>query len=146
MIGGHGKKTLVAQMGTQHAIIIKEPRLRVQVLQAFWLRSLANQMAYHNKEELATEDAVRIGRLHTHLPGWLDANVAFMRSGGYVVSKRIKNVQQDTTVVWGEQDCVLDPTSGRKFVELLPHARSVLWCSSFVRSVLSAALAERRGI
>ncbi len=26
-------------------------------------------MAYYNKEKLATEDAMRIGRLHTFLPG-----------------------------------------------------------------------------
>lgn len=41
----------------------------VQVLKSVPLRSLANQMAYHDKERLATEDAMRIGRLHTHLPG-----------------------------------------------------------------------------
>lgn len=39
-------------------------------------------MAYHDKKRFATDDAMRIGRLHTHLPGWTDANVQFMRSGG----------------------------------------------------------------
>ena len=37
------------------------------------------QMAYHDKERYANADARRVGRLHTHLPGWRDANVAFMR-------------------------------------------------------------------
>ena len=40
-----------------------------QVLRSVPLRSLANQMAYHDKETLATQDAVRVGRLHTHMPG-----------------------------------------------------------------------------
>lgn len=30
---------------------------------------MANQMAYYDKQTLATEDAMRIGRLHTFLPG-----------------------------------------------------------------------------
>lgn len=36
-------------------------------------------MAYFNKQKYATDDAMRIGRLHTHLPGWTEANVAFMQ-------------------------------------------------------------------
>lgn len=38
-------------------------------------------MAYFNKKRYATDDAMRIGRLHTHLPGWTEANVAFMQVG-----------------------------------------------------------------
>lgn len=40
-----------------------------QVLRSVPLRSWANQMAYYDKQTLATEDAMRIGRLHTFLPG-----------------------------------------------------------------------------
>ena len=51
----------------------------LQVLQSVPLRSWANQMAYYDKEKLATDDAMRIGRLHTFLPGraspWLCAIV-----------------------------------------------------------------------
>ncbi|KAK9908285.1 hypothetical protein WJX75_005460 [Coccomyxa subellipsoidea] len=57
--------------------------LGVQVLKTRQLRGLANQMAYHDKERLATDDALRIGRLHTFLPGWTNSNIAFMKSGGY---------------------------------------------------------------
>ena len=39
------------------------------------------QMAYYDKQRYATDDAMRIGRLHTHLPGWTEANVAFMQVG-----------------------------------------------------------------
>ena len=40
-----------------------------QLLRTRGLRQLANRMAYHDKDRLATEDAMRIGRLHTHCPG-----------------------------------------------------------------------------
>ncbi len=66
--------------------------LGVSVLKTQGLRMAANKMAYRDKERYATQDAMRIGRLHTHLPGWLDANVAFMRSGGYAISGRISQV------------------------------------------------------
>ena len=40
-----------------------------QLLRTRGLRQLANRMAYHDKDRLATEDAMRVGRLHTHCPG-----------------------------------------------------------------------------
>ena len=46
-----------------------------------------------------------------------------MRSGGYRVSQIIKDVQQDTTVVWGAKDEILDPESGKLFAERLPHSK-----------------------
>jgi hypothetical protein len=48
--------------------------------------------AYYDKVKFATDDAMRVGRLHTHLPGWQEANVAWMRSGGYSISKKISKV------------------------------------------------------
>ena len=47
----------------------RPPHPLLQVLQADWLRESANQMAYFNKAVFATEDARRIGKLHTYLPG-----------------------------------------------------------------------------
>ena len=41
----------------------------LQVLKSMPLRRLANRMAYHDSARLATEDAMRIGRLHTFMPG-----------------------------------------------------------------------------
>jgi pimeloyl-ACP methyl ester carboxylesterase len=65
------------------------------------------QMAYYDKKRYATDDAMRVARLHTFLPGWTDANVAFMRSGGYAISARIKDVRCPTLVVWGRNDEIL---------------------------------------
>ena len=66
--------------------------LGVQVLKSVGLRQMANKMAYFDKEKYATDDAMRIGRLHTHLDGWTDANVTFMQSGGYAVSSKLKDI------------------------------------------------------
>jgi hypothetical protein len=122
----------------------------VWVLRTKGLRMAANRMAYHD-QGFATEDAMRVGRLHTHLDGWcahgaggglraraveggrasygsggatkavrdtaerqrvappttltptqprprMDANIAFMRGGGYAISQRLKDVQQPVRV------------------------------------------------
>ncbi|GLC42581.1 hypothetical protein PLESTB_001116100 [Pleodorina starrii] len=100
--------------------------LGVKVLQSVPLRQAANKLAYHDKARFATEDAMRIGRLHTHLPGWLDANIAFMRSGGYAISSKISQIQQDVLVMWGRNDEILDPSYATRFQETLPRS-SLVW-------------------
>ncbi|KXZ48594.1 hypothetical protein GPECTOR_26g497 [Gonium pectorale] len=99
--------------------------LGVKVLQSVPLRQAANKMAYCDKQRFATEDAMRVGRLHTHLPGWLDANIAFMRSGGYAISSKISQIQQQVLVLWGRNDEILDPSYAKRFEETLPNGRLV---------------------
>jgi pimeloyl-ACP methyl ester carboxylesterase len=79
-------------------------------------------MAYHDPS-FATQDAMRVGRLHTHMPGWTDANIAFMRSGGYSISTKIPNVQQPTLVLWGRQDEILEPKYAAQFEAALPNVQ-----------------------
>jgi len=95
----------------------------VQVLKSVALRQMANKMAYFDKAKYATDDAMRIGRLHTHAPGWSQANVAFMQSGGYAVSRKVGMVPCPTLVVWGRQDEILDPKYAAQFMEVLPDAQ-----------------------
>ena len=56
-----------------HVCAVKECQAQelglCQVLRSVPLRSLANRMAYYDAGKLATQDAMRIGRLHTHMPG-----------------------------------------------------------------------------
>lgn len=90
-----------------------------------WLRLMpqaANKMAYHDPS-FATQDAMRVGRLHTHMPGWTDANIAFMRSGGYSISSKIPQVQQPTLVLWGRQDEILEPKYAAQFEAALPNVQ-----------------------
>ena len=107
----------------------KAPRflsvLGVQVLKSVGLRQMANKMAYYAKERYATEDAMRIGRLHTHLDGWVDANVAFMSSGGYAVSTKLAGLELPCLVAWGRNDEILSPDNAGKFMEVLKDARLV---------------------
>jgi len=88
----------------------------VWVLRTVPLRQAANQMAYHDKKRYATDDAMRCGRLHTHLPGWSAANCAWMAGGGYVLpEERVKQVSKPTLLFWGRQDGILAPSNAAKF-------------------------------
>ncbi|GFH31652.1 AB hydrolase-1 domain-containing protein, partial [Haematococcus lacustris] len=79
--------------------------LGVALLRTVWLRSRANQLAYYDKATWATDDAWRVGRLNTFLPGWFEANVAFIQSGGYFMpEQRIQQIQQPVLLLWGRHD------------------------------------------
>ena len=95
-------------------------RLGVRLLRSVPLRQAANRMAYFDNDKFATEDAMRVGRLHTHLPGWEEGNVAFMASGGYNLADKVKKVRCGRTLlVWGEEDKILDPALAERFREYL---------------------------
>ena len=51
-----------------------------------------SELHYYDKAEFVTEEAEKIRRLHTHLPGWMEANLAFLRGGGFSGPSRIANV------------------------------------------------------
>ncbi len=55
--------------------------------------------------------------------GWSNANIAFMRSGGYSVSKDIPSIKQDTIVFWGANDEILEKENVKRFSRDLPHSR-----------------------
>ena len=98
----------------------------ISVLRAVWLRQLANKLAYFDKARFATEDAMRIGRLHTHSADWKQGMASFMASGGYRVSARVKDVAARTLVVWGAEDEILEPTNAERFANTLPNCDSVV--------------------
>lgn len=99
--------------------------LGVQVLKTVPLRQYANTMAYHDTETYATDDALLCGRLHTHLPGWVDMNIAFIASGGYRIVGRLAEVTQPSLVVWGRHDEILNPKDATGVVEQLQDGRLV---------------------
>ena len=83
-------------------------KLGVAVLKSTPLRSMANQMSYCDKETYATQDAVRVGRLHCLNAGYEDAICGFMRSGGYSVSTQVSKVSQRTLILWGADDGIVE--------------------------------------
>ena len=69
-----------------------------------------------------------LGSLHRAAPGWIEAYVAYLGSGGYALRvgpEAIRQLPQPTLVVWGEDDPVLPPSDARKFERDLPHCERV---------------------
>jgi pimeloyl-ACP methyl ester carboxylesterase len=93
----------------------------IRVLRAIWLRSMANVMAYSDTKKFATDDAMRVGRLHTHLPDWSRSTRSFMDSGGFRVAKRVREVHKKTLVVWGVDDEIISASVASRFAEELPN-------------------------
>ena len=70
----------------------------------------------------------RIGALHRDEPGWRDAYLAYLQSGGYecrVGPERIRTVSQPTLVLWGEDDPILDPNDAQAFARDLRSCAGV---------------------
>jgi len=82
--------------------------LGIKVLGSWPLRWMANQMAYFDKPRYATDDAVRVGRLHVDTDGWEEASLDYLNSGGYTLSPLVSQVQAPTLMIWGEEDEILD--------------------------------------
>ena len=122
-------------------------RLGIGVLGSWPLRSLANQLAYFDKERLATDDAIRIGLLHCSREQWEDDSVDWLLGGGYSVSSMAAPAlaQVPTLVMWGRQDEILPPADFLpKFYEALPEAsfRWVEECGHSPHLEQPAVLAE----
>ena len=112
-------------LGPMGALPRPVAKLGVNVLRTTALRSAANQLAYYDKATFATDDALRVGRLHTFAPQWCDATLSFMKSGGFKVRNSISKVPVETLVVWGREDKILEPSYADKFMAELPNAKLV---------------------
>jgi pimeloyl-ACP methyl ester carboxylesterase len=111
-------------IGPMAALPTPIAKLGAAVLKSNLLRSAANQMSYFDRKTYATEEAVRIGRLHCERDGWSRALVSFMQSGGFAPSKLVPTITVPTLVLWGRQDGILDGKEfANKFVETMPSAR-----------------------
>lgn len=97
-------------------------RLGVKVLKSVPLRNSANQMSYYDPGTYATEDALKVGRLHCLRDGWDDALVSFMLSGGFSPSKKVEKIDAPSLVLWGRQDGILEKEFADKFIDTLPDA------------------------
>lgn len=64
---------------------------------------------------------MNIGRLHCFVDGWDKASIAFLKSGGFVVSNKVPQVNKETLVMWGRQDRILEPSTATRFEETLPR-------------------------
>jgi len=95
----------------------------VQVLKSEPLRNSANNMSYYDKETYATEDALKVGRLHCLREGWDNALVSFMLSGGFYPSEQVSQITAPSLILWGRQDTILEIEFAQKFLDTLPDAQ-----------------------
>lgn len=80
----------------------------IKLLASWPLRWIANRMAYFDKDKFATDDAIRVGRLHVELDGWESASLDYLNSGGYTLSPLVNKVTVPVLLLWGEHDEILD--------------------------------------
>ena len=98
-------------------------RLGIRVLKSVPLRNAANKMSYHDPETYATDDALRVGRLHCLREGWEDGMLSFMKSGGFRPREKVPTINVPTLVLWGRQDGILDGVEyANAFVDAMPDA------------------------
>lgn len=79
----------------------------VALLKSVPLRYYVNNLAFKNLSFDVNVDWMKIGRLHCLYPWWEDATVNFMMNGGYNVIPLIKQVMQQTLIIWGEDDRII---------------------------------------
>lgn len=102
--------------------------LGIKLLSSWPLRWLANQLAYFDQEKYATDDAIRVGRLHVEVDSWERANLDFLNSGGYVLSPLVPKVTVPTLILWGEEDEILDSSEQvPRFLEELGGPVQLEW-------------------
>mmetsp|Transcript_26855 Transcript_26855/g.77434 ORF Transcript_26855/g.77434 Transcript_26855/m.77434 type:complete len:195 (+) Transcript_26855:2-586(+) len=101
-------------------------RLGVKVLKSEPLRSSANTMSYYDADTYATDDALKVGRMHCLRDGWEDALVSFMLSGGFSPSQKVAQIEAPSLVLWGRQDGILEKEFAQRFLDTLPDA-SLQW-------------------
>lgn len=102
-------------------------KLGINVLKSEWLRDSANQMSYFDKDTYATEDALKVGRMHCMQDGWEDSLLGFMSSGGFKPKNKVPLVTQQTCIIWGRNDGILNGEEfANKFMETLPNEKNQL--------------------
>ncbi|NJL80307.1 MAG: alpha/beta hydrolase [Richelia sp. RM2_1_2] len=91
------------------------------------IRQSISRTAYQNKQ-LATEDALFCGALHLEMPNWNQALIAFTKSGGYQAfkPKQLEEINQETLILWGDQDKILGIKDAPKFARAIPHSK-LIW-------------------
>ncbi|KAK9676025.1 hypothetical protein RND81_11G048800 [Saponaria officinalis] len=80
----------------------------ISLLKSVPLRFYVNRVAFNNVSFSTSVDWMNIGRLHCLYPWWEDATVDFMTSGGYNVVSLIRQVKQQTLIIWGEDDQIIE--------------------------------------
>jgi pimeloyl-ACP methyl ester carboxylesterase len=88
--------------------------LAVQYLRQRKLKALEFSAATNADPYLL--DLIRCSVIHADMPGWHGSMISFTKSGGYgFLSDRIREVSQQTLILWGESDDILGTEDATKF-------------------------------
>lgn len=110
-------------VGPMASLPVPLAKLGINVLKSVPLRNSANKMSYNDVETFATEDALKVGRLHCLRDGWNDALLSFMLSGGFKPSTKVPKIQSPSLILWGQQDGILEKEFANRFLEELPNGQ-----------------------
>ncbi|MGA9381454.1 MAG: alpha/beta hydrolase [Phormidium sp.] len=85
--------------------------------------------AYCNPD-FASLDAQLSASLHLQMSGWAQALIAFTKSGGYgSFSKKLKDIEQSTLLLWGESDRILGVADAEKFANAIASSK-LIWIAN----------------
>ena len=90
------------------------------------LQALFFGSTFGNLEPDAIE-AIRCAALHLEMPGWHEAMIIFMKSGGYSnLVDKIAQINQPTLILWSEADETLGIGDAVKFQRAIAHSQ-LIW-------------------
>ncbi|MBD2775089.1 alpha/beta fold hydrolase [Iningainema tapete] len=73
-----------------------------------------------------TVEAIRCAELHQEMPGWHDAMISYVKSGGYNdFADKIASVDKPTLILWGEADDMLGAGDAEKFQQDIANSRLI---------------------
>ncbi len=77
--------------------------------------------------EPTTIEAIRCAVLHLEMPGWHEAMITFMKSGGYGdLADKIPQIDKPTLILWGESDDTLGVDDPLKFQRAIAQSQ-LIW-------------------
>ncbi|MEB3282286.1 MAG: alpha/beta hydrolase [Lyngbya sp.] len=90
------------------------------------VRQGISETAYFDKT-FASRDAQICAALHLEMPFWNRALISFTKSGGYgSFKKMLSKIQQQTLILWGENDRILGTADAEKFQTAIPNSQ-LIW-------------------
>ncbi|BAW96247.1 hydrolase, alpha/beta fold family protein [[Synechococcus] sp. NIES-970] len=111
---------------SRFAMVPPLDRWATQFLGSMNVRRKICQSAYFDKARV-TEDAVLCGAMHLQCDRWQEALINFTKGGGYgSFYPKLKQIQQRTLILWGEQDRILGTKAAHRFQRGLPNS-SLHW-------------------
>ncbi len=70
---------------------------------------------------------IQCAMLHQEMPGWNDAMISYVKSGGYTeLANRIAQVDKSTLILWGETDDMLASEDAEKFQQSIANSQLIL--------------------